>query len=155
MIKNINTTRKTGENWLKMDKRPKVGVGIIVIKDNKVLLGKRKNSHGEGSWCFPGGHLEFNESLENCAKREVLEETGIEIKNIRFETITNDIFKDEGKHYITIFMLCEYDSGEVKVMEPEKCEKWNWFEWNNLPEPLFLPIQSLLKKGYIPFVCDN
>jgi len=65
-----------------MDKKPKVGVGIIVIKDNKVLLGKRKNSHGEGSWCFPGGHLEFNESLENCAKREVLEETGIEIKNI-------------------------------------------------------------------------
>jgi len=52
-------------------------------------------------------------------------------------------------------MLCEYDSGEAKVMEPEKCEKWNWFEWNNLPEPLFLPIQNLLKKGYIPFVCDN
>ena len=133
-----------------MDKKPKVGVGVIVIKENKVLLGKRKNSHGEGSWCFPGGHLEFNESLENCAKREVLEETGIEIKNIRFETITNDIFKDEEKHYITIFMLSEYDSGEVKVMEPEKCEKWNWFEWNNLPEPLFLPIQNLLKKDYNP-----
>ena len=91
-----------------------------------------------------------NESLENCAKRETLEETGIEIKNIRFETITNDIFKDEEKHYITIFMLSEYDSGEVKVMEPEKCEKWGWFEWNNLPEPLFLPIQNLLKKGYNP-----
>ena len=133
-----------------MDKKPKVGVGVIVIKENKVLLGKRKNSHGEGSWCFPGGHLEFNESLENCAKREVLEETGIEIKNIRFEIITNDIFKDEEKHYITIFMLSEYDSGEVKVMEPEKCEKWDWFEWNNLPEPLFLPIQNLLRKGYNP-----
>ena len=49
MIENINTTRKTGENLLKMDKKPKVGVGVIVIKDNKVLLGKRKNSHGEGS----------------------------------------------------------------------------------------------------------
>ena len=131
-----------------MDKKPKVGVGVIVIKDNKVLLGKRKGSHGEGSWCFPGGHLEFNESLENCAKREVLEETGIKIKNIRFETITNDIFKEEGTHYITIFMLCEYDSGESKVMEPEKCEKWDWFEWNSLPEPLFLPVQNLLKKGY-------
>ena len=150
MIENINTTRKTGKNWLKMDKKPKIGVGVIVIKENKVLLGKRKGSHGEGSWCFPGGHLEFNESLENCAKREVLEETGIEIKNIRFETITNDIFKDEEKHYITIFMLSEYDSGEVKVMEPEKCEKWDWFEWNNLPEPLFLPIQNLLKKDYNP-----
>jgi len=133
-----------------MDKKPKVGVGVIIIKDNKVLLGKRKGSHGEGSWCFPGGHLEFNESLENCSKREVLEETGIKIKNIRFETITNDIFKEEGKHYITIFMLCEHDSGEVKVMEPEKCEKWDWFEWNNFPEPLFTPIQNLLKKDYNP-----
>ena len=133
-----------------MDKKPKVGVGVIIIKDNKVLLGKRKGSHGEGSWCFPGGHLEFNESLENCSKREVLEETGIKIKNIRFETITNDIFKEEGKHYITIFMLCEHDSGEVKVMEPEKCEKWDWFEWNNFPEPLFIPIQNLLKKDYNP-----
>jgi len=75
-----------------MDKKPKVGVGIIVIKDNKVLLGKRKNSHGEGSWCFPGGHLEFNESLENCAKREVLEETGIEIKNTHKEPINLYIF---------------------------------------------------------------
>jgi len=133
-----------------MDKKPKVGVGVIIIKDNKVLLGKRKGSHGEGSWCFPGGHLEFNESLENCAKRETLEETGIEIKNIRVETITNDIFKEEGTHYITIFMLCEHYSGEVKVMEPEKCEKWDWFEWNNFPEPLFLPIQNLLKKDYNP-----
>ena len=97
-----------------MDKRPKVGVGVIIIKGNKVLLGKRKNSHGEGSWCFPGGHLEFNESLENCAKREVLEETGVKIKNIRFETITNDIFKDEGKHYITIFML---DFSREKLMK--------------------------------------
>jgi len=102
-----------------MDKKPKEGVGVIIIKDNKVLFGKRKGSHGEGSWCFPGEHLEFNESLENCTKRETLEETGIKIKNIRFETITNDIFKEEGNHYITIFMLCEYDSGEVKVVEPE------------------------------------
>ena len=65
-----------------MDERPKVGVGVIIIKDGKVLLGKRKNAHGEGSWSFPGGHLEFNEELFDCAKREVLEETGIKIKNL-------------------------------------------------------------------------
>ncbi|PIN92058.1 hypothetical protein CO154_01270 [Candidatus Pacearchaeota archaeon CG_4_9_14_3_um_filter_31_7] len=52
---------------------PKVGVGVIVIKDNKVLLGKRKNAHGEGSLCFPGGHLEFNEKVEDAAEREVFE----------------------------------------------------------------------------------
>ena len=61
-----------------MDNRPKIGFGVIVIKDNKVLLGKRKNAHGEGFWCFPGGHLEFNEEIGDCAVREVKEETGIE-----------------------------------------------------------------------------
>jgi len=127
-----------------------VGVGIIVIEDNKVLLGKRKNAHGKGSWCFPGGHLEFNEKLEDCARREVLEETGIKIKNIRLGTFTNDIFKKERKHYITLFIVAEYDSGDARVMEPEKCERWKWFNWDKLPKPLFLPIQNLLKQKYNP-----
>lgn len=130
--------------------RPKVGVGVIVIKNGKILLGKRKNAHGEGTWCFPGGHLKFNESWEDCALRETIEETAITIKNIRFGTATNDIFQAEEKHYITIFMLSDYDSGEVKVMEPEKCERWDWFEWDKLPQPLFIPIQNLQKRSYNP-----
>ncbi len=137
------------ENQIK--ERPKVGLGVIVIKDRKVLLGKRKNAHGEGSWCFPGGHLEFNESWENCAARETREETGINIKNIRFTTATNDVFEKDGKHYITLIMLADYDSGEVKTMEPEKCEEWGWFAWDALPQPLFLPIQHLLEVKYNPF----
>ncbi len=132
------------------NKRPKVGVGVIVVKDGKALLGKRKNAHGEGSWSFPGGHLEFNESWEDCASRETMEETGIAIKNIRFGAATNDIFQSEGKHYITIFMLADYDSGEVKVMEPEKCERWEWFKWDNFPQPLFIPVQNLRKRNYNP-----
>jgi 8-oxo-dGTP diphosphatase len=131
-----------------MDNRPKIGVGVIVIKDSKVLLGKRKNVHGEGSWSFPGGHLEFNEEIEDCAIREVLEETGISIKNIRKITFTNNIFKKEAKHYVTLYVKAEYAVGSVKAMEPEKCEKWDWFEWNNLPKPLFLPIQNLLKQNF-------
>ena len=85
--------------------RPKVGIGVFVFKDGKILLGKRRNAHGEGSWSLPGGHLEFNEELEDCAQREVMEEAGIKIKNIRLSTITNDKFEKEGKHYITIFMV--------------------------------------------------
>lgn len=128
-----------------------IGIGVIVIKNNKVLLGKRKNSHGEGSWCFPGGHLEFNEEIEECGKREVLEETGIKIKNIKLGPFTNDIFKKEGKHYVTLFLTADYDSGKVRVMEPDKFEKWEWFEWGKLPKPLFLPIQNLLKQKFNPF----
>lgn len=131
-----------------MDKRPLVGVAAIIIKDGKVLLGKRKNAHGSGTWQFPGGHLEFNETIENCAQREVLEETGIKIKNIRLGPYTNDIFEQEQKHYITLFVMAEYDSGELALKEPQKCEKWGWFEWTRLPQPSFLPIINLLKQNF-------
>jgi len=134
-----------------MDNRPKIGIGVIVIKGNKVLLGKRKASHGEGSWCFPGGHLEFNEEIEDCARREVTEETGIQIKNLRMGTFTNDFFKKEGKHYVTLYVISEHDSGKPKIMEPERCKKWGWFEWDKLPKPLFIPVQNLLKQGYNSF----
>ena len=125
-----------------MQQFPKIGIGVIIIKDNKVLLGKRKSSHGKYSWAPPGGHLEFNEQIEECAIRETKEETNLEIKNLRIGPITNDIHKDEDKHYVTIFVISEYKSGNVKLMEPEKCEQWEWFEWNNLPQPLFLPLQN-------------
>ncbi len=133
-----------------MENKPRVGVGVIVTRNNKVLLGKRRNSHGDGAWGFPGGHLEFNETWEECAIRETIEETGIAIKNIKFGTATNDIFQTEKKHYITIFMLSNYDSGEVETKEPEKCEQWEWFEWGQLPQPLFVPIQNLLKSRFNP-----
>ena len=131
--------------------RPKVGIGVILVKDNKVLLLKRKNAHGEGTWSFPGGHLEFNEEFEDCVIREVEEETGITVSNIRFAGLTNDMFQKENKHYVTIFMLCGWVSGEAQIKEPENCEAQGWFEWERLPEPLFLPIVNLLKQGYHPF----
>jgi len=134
----------------KKKKRPKVGLGVFVVKDGKILMGKRKNAHGEGTWSLPGGHLEMNEEVEDCARRETLEEAGIHIKNIKRTTFTNDVFDSEKKHYITLFVVAEHDSGSVKVMEPHKCEQWDWFSWENLPEPLFLPLQNLLKQGFNP-----
>jgi 8-oxo-dGTP diphosphatase len=128
--------------------KPKVGVAIIVVKDSKILLGKRLNSHGSGTWQFPGGHLEFGESIEDCAKRELFEETGLTIRNIRFGPYTNDIFKTEQKHYITLFVIADYDSGTVTVKEPNKSDKWGWFSWSQLPEPKFLPIQNLMKQNF-------
>lgn len=134
-----------------MDNRPKVGMGILVIKDNRILLLKRKGAHGEGTWCPPGGHLEFNETFEECARREVYEESGIRIRNIRFAGITNDMYKDEGKHYITIYMLSDWESGEAQIMEPEKSTEIGWFNWTDLPQPLFLSFSNLVKQNYNPF----
>lgn len=59
---------------------PRVGVGVFVLNSQGyILLGKRLGSHGSGTLALPGGHLELHESFEECAIREVLEETGIEL----------------------------------------------------------------------------
>jgi len=132
--------------------RPMVGVGVIVMKDDLILMDKRRNAHGDGDWSVPGGHLEFGESLEQCAAREALEETGVKISNIRFLTVTNDVFDKENKHYITVWMVSDHASGEATVTEPDKFESVSWFKWNNMPSPLFLPTRNLLKSGINPMV---
>lgn len=129
-------------------RRPKVGVGVFVVKDNKILMQKRIGAHGVGTWSLPGGHLEFGESVEDCARREVLEELGVEIKNIRLGPYTNDIFETEGKHYITLFVISDYKSGEPRVLEPDRTTDFNWFSWGSLPQPLFLPLDNLIKSGF-------
>jgi 8-oxo-dGTP diphosphatase len=131
-----------------MEKRPLVGVAVIVVKDNRVLLGKRKNAHGADTWAFPGGHLEFNESIEDCAAREVFEETGLSINNLRYGPYTNDIFTAENKHYVTLFVIADHKSGTPQVREPHKCEQWEWSEWPPGLTPQFLPIKNLLKQNF-------
>ena len=90
-----------------MENRPQVGVSVIVLRDGKVLVGKRKGSHGAQTWSFPGGHLEFGEDPVVCVAREALEETGLRLRNIRPAPYTNDVFSNEGKHYITLFFVAE------------------------------------------------
>ena len=130
-----------------MNQRPYIGIGVIIIRNGKILLGKRRNAHGAGSWCCPGGHLEYGESFETCARREVMEETGLEIMNIRKGTFTNDRFEKEDRHYVTLFMLADCPEGTPAVREPEKCERWDWFSKTALPRPLFLPLQNLINSG--------
>jgi 8-oxo-dGTP diphosphatase len=130
--------------------RPRIGVGVIVMRGDHVLLGKRQGAHGAGTWSFPGGHLEWGESIDACARREVLEETGVIVRNTRHVTFTNDVFEDEGKHYVTLYVAADYESGAPKVMEPEKSTCWEWFSWDALPTPLFLPVQNLFARGFDP-----
>ena len=135
------------------DKKPGVGVGVMILKDNKVLLGKRHSDpnkadselHGEGSWTMPGGKLHFKENLEEAAQREVFEETGAEInqENLKLVSVTDDIVKDA--HFVTIGFLYENLEGEPKVMEPDEIIEWKWFELDNLPSPIFFPSEKILK----------
>ena len=95
---------------------PRVGVGAIVIKDDKVLLVKRGIPPSKGLWAIPGGHVELGETLQETAEREILEETGIVIEAQKpayaFDLIERD---DLGKirfHYIVVDLMAEYISGE-------------------------------------------
>lgn len=109
----------------------KVGVGVAIIDyvDGKahVLLGKRKGSHGEGEWAFPGGHMEYMESFEDAAHRELIEEIGpsVSVTNMEVCSVTN-LKSYAPKHYIDIGMTCRFISGDIKTMEPDKVESWQW-----------------------------
>ena len=128
------------------EKIVRVGVGIWIFNSNgQVLFGKRKSKHGTGTWAMPGGHLEYGETPAQCATRELMEETGINIPENEFQfiSITNDSFPE--KHDITIHVRADNIDAIPKVIEPDKCETWQWFDIDKIPEPLFLPAFNLLK----------
>src|SRR5262245_6048430 len=97
-------------------KQARVGVGVIVKRNGMILLGKRKNAHGTGLWAPPGGHLEFGETVEACAKRELLEETGLIANSIQLGPWTENIMEEGKKHYITLFTFVEDFEGEPKLL---------------------------------------
>ena len=146
------------------DKKVGIGFGVMMLKDRKVLLGKRHEDpqkadselSGEGTWTMPGGKLNFHESFEEGAKREVIEETDIELKNTRVICVNNDI--TENAHFVTVGLLAIHEEGDfegwAKVMEPNEIVEWKWFGPNELPEKIFFPSAKVLenykyKKFYI------
>lgn len=132
---------------------PRLGVGVLILRNGKLLLGPRRGSHGAGSWAPPGGHLESGESVEECARREAREETGLEIERIRQGPWTHDRFPAEGKEYVTLFVVAQEAQGtqrEPQLLEPEKCAGWEWFDWAELPSPLFAPLETLRGSGFEP-----
>jgi 8-oxo-dGTP diphosphatase len=123
-----------------------VGVGVVNTKDDLVLLLKRKSVHGEGTWSPPGGHLEFGETPEECAIREAYEETAVNIDSLAFRGITNDIFRESEKHYVTLWFEGRYCSGTAIVNAPYEASDVQWFAWDSFPSPLFLSFRNLLQE---------
>jgi len=131
---------------------PRVGVAVLVRQDGKILVGLRRSAtHGDGVWQLPGGHLEWSEDVEACAAREVLEETGLDIRVDGRGPWSADYFPESGRHYVTVFILATVIGGIPEVREPDKCERWEWFDWTALPEPMLLPLASIRAQGYDPF----
>ncbi|KAK4647421.1 uncharacterized protein QC761_101350 [Podospora bellae-mahoneyi] len=136
---------------------PVVRVGVAT---NKLIFGTRKASHGNGTIQFSGGHLEVGESWFACAERETLEETGLLVRAKKLLATTNDVFDEEKKHYITLFILCERTDDQEPA--PEKCAGWFWKSWSDVKalisgdtsgsgsgqqgeQKFFLPILNLLR----------
>ena len=137
------------------------GVGIMIMKNGKILLGKRHDDpekassalRGEGTWTMPGGKLDFGESFEDGARREVFEETGLKLNTIKVTSLNNN--KNEHAHYITIGLFCDDFEGKPQVLEPDEITEWQWFSLDNLPSPMYFPSARMIenykrKEFYIP-----
>jgi 8-oxo-dGTP diphosphatase len=128
---------------------PETAVVVLVIKDGKTLLGRRLSTPGYGKWASPGGKQQMWERPEECAIREVAEETGQKIFNIRPVTFIDTQYPDDGKHFVTLFVEADTDD-EPELLEPSKCESWNWYSWDEMPTPHLDGLRKLLASGYRP-----
>lgn len=119
-----------------------VGVQAVIIQDGKILLGLRKNGYQAGTWGLPGGKLELHETLFDAMSRELLEETGLVAKEMRLFCITDPDF-DTGHHMHIGIEVTEFE-GVPRILEPDKCGAWQFFDLNDLPSPIFDPSEKVL-----------
>lgn len=117
-----------------MDNQQHIGVCVLLLNSEKthILLGKRLNSYKSGAYGMPGGRVEVGEELIKTAERELLEETGLHSKDFTYIGVIRD--NQETFDFIHFVYVCNSYTGEPEVMEPEKCEKWEWFPLDNLPK---------------------
>src|SRR5207302_10360139 len=115
-----------------------------------VLLGRRLWRHGYGTWSFPGGKPYQGESAVQCALRELWEEAGLRGANPLAVAETCDSFPESGLTFFTTFVRLDWNDGEPRVREAERCGGWDWYSWDALPKPLFKPVASLYGQGFAP-----
>jgi 8-oxo-dGTP diphosphatase len=116
-----------------------VGVGAIIVdSDGRLFLARRgpKAKNERGLWEFPGGSVEFGETLAEALGREMREEFGIEIAVGGLLDVVDHILPAEGQHWISPTFLCTIRTGEPTILEPEKCSEIAWFNPDAPPADL-------------------
>ncbi len=150
-----------GKKMSEEKKRVGAGFGVLLMRDGKVLLGKRHDDavkassalHGEGTWTLPGGKMEFHESLEEGGKREVKEETGIDVKKVSVIGVSNDMVSDA--HFVTVHLMADEFEGEPRIMEPDEITTWQWFSLDSLPSPIYKPSEKMLNNYKKQIFCSD
>jgi len=133
-----------------MDQYVRVGLGVFVFKDGKFLMLKRAGKHAPGTWSVPGGWQEFGETFEQTSRREIAEEVGLEIGNVRFGALTNNFFPEENIHSVSVMTISDWVSGQEAILEPDKCTELRWVDFDSLPSPLFRAWDDLLGGEFLP-----
>lgn len=131
----------------KSSDKPRVGVAVIIKQNSQVILAKRSKQPMPGSWQLPGGWLHFTETPEQAVTRHLQQFTGLLTGKSSFLTFTNNLF-DEYTHTLSLYFMVDCLNKDPQMMLNNTKGDWIWADWNNLPEPLFLPLH-LLKQSEI------
>ena len=127
-----------------MDKLQELGVcAVLVDISGRVLFGKRKNSYKAGFYGLPGGRIELNEPIAAAIHREVLEETGLDLPDLKFVGV---IRENQGPYdFIHFVFTGSVGNASPQLCEPEKCEGWEWFADVSKVSPLLNGHQAAIK----------
>ncbi|WGM39963.1 NUDIX domain-containing protein [Caulobacter sp. NIBR1757] len=123
---------------------PRLGVGACILRDGKLLLFRRLRAPDRGCWSIPGGKIDFLEPIENALRREVAEETGLLLGELRLLCVTDQIYPEAPEHWVAPTYLAESFTGEAVNLEPQKHEGMDWFALDALPTPLSMAVKATL-----------
>ncbi len=131
------------------------GVAVVVTHRQQVLFGKRKSAEDGFAWQLPGGWINPGESAQQAARREVSEETGLQLRELQFVGVTSNVFSPR-KHSLSLYFEAECaDVESLQVAESDKCDAWEWRCWAEVTENLYLPLRLFKQTDYRPFLLDQ
>ena len=123
-----------------------VGCGAFILNEkNELLMQLRNKSPEKEYWSIPGGKVEMFETFEQAIKREVKEETGVEVQVVCELGICNHIIENEQKHWVSPSYLCKIIKGEPQILEPTKHLDMKWFSLENLPDKITITTSDAVK----------
>ena len=127
--------------------RAYIAAYLVLIKDEQILLSKRFNTgYQDGNYSLVAGHLDGEEKAKQCIIREALEEAGIILDSNDLEVVHVMHRFDPQREYFDIYLRAVKYSGEIKVMEPNKCDEIKWYKIDELPKNMVPEVKFALEK---------